>query len=91
MWSPSCNPCACRAAVPAVSWKVFAGDCGSPRLGIVLHFLCTGTTLFHMDAKDDNLIPGSPDEARLKAWKQPQGSSCIAHSTNQIPFSHIPF
>ena len=38
------------------------------RLGVVLHFLCPGMSLFHMDV-DDNLIPGGPEEARLRAWE----------------------
>ena len=37
------------------------------RLGAVLHFLCTGMSLFHMDV-DDNVTPGGPEEARLRAW-----------------------
>ena len=39
-----------------------------PRLGIVLHFLCTGISLFHMDV-EDNVLKGGPEEARLRAWQ----------------------
>ena len=39
-----------------------------PRLGVVLHFLCTGISLFHMDV-DDNVLKGGPEEARLRAWQ----------------------
>ena len=39
-----------------------------PRLGVVLHFLCTGISLFHMDI-DDNVLKGGPEEARLRAWQ----------------------
>ena len=38
------------------------------RLGVVLHFLCTGMSLFHMDV-DDNVTPGGPEEAKLRAWE----------------------
>ena len=37
-------------------------------LGVVLHLLTTGETLFHLNAVTDNVKPGGPEEARLKAW-----------------------